>query len=108
MEKMKILVTFANIWKMDNGTSGLTLNYFMYGENGELMQPMNDLSGGTVGMQRAKCSLDTSLRSKISFVPGIYEAKMGFKIGSDGKPVMTIEDIGQFLGKAIIKVDPVK
>lgn len=27
MDKMKILVTFANVWKMDNGQSGMTINY---------------------------------------------------------------------------------
>lgn len=32
MNKMKILVTFANVWTMDNGNSGMTLNYFMYGQ----------------------------------------------------------------------------
>ncbi len=37
MNKMKILVTFANVWKMDTGNSGMTLNYFMFGENGELI-----------------------------------------------------------------------
>ena len=37
MDKMKILVTFANVWKMDNGQSGMTINYFMYGENGDQM-----------------------------------------------------------------------
>ena len=37
MNKMKILVTYAGVWKMDNGQSGMTLNYFMYGENGEQM-----------------------------------------------------------------------
>ena len=31
MNKMKILVTYAGVWKMDNGSSGMTLNYFMYG-----------------------------------------------------------------------------
>ena len=30
MNKMKILVTYAGVWKMDNGSSGMTLNYFMY------------------------------------------------------------------------------
>ena len=30
MDKMKILVTYAGIWKSDNGSSGMTLNYFMY------------------------------------------------------------------------------
>ena len=27
MNKMKILVTYAGVWKMDNGQSGMTLNY---------------------------------------------------------------------------------
>lgn len=49
MNKMKILVTFANVWKMDTGNSGMTLNYFMFGENGELMNPEQNLSGGAVG-----------------------------------------------------------
>ena len=39
MNKMKILVTFANVWKMDTGNSGMTLIFFMYGEIGELMTP---------------------------------------------------------------------
>ena len=32
MNKMKILVTYAGIWKSDTGSTGLTLNYFMYGD----------------------------------------------------------------------------
>ena len=93
MNKMRILVTYAGLWKMDNGNTGLTLNYFMFGQNGELMEPQIDVTGGPVGQQRAKCSLDTTMRQKILYVPGLYDATMGFKIGSDGKPVMTIEDI---------------
>lgn len=46
MNKFKILVTFANVWKMDNGNTGLTINYFMYGDNGELMRNTNNISGG--------------------------------------------------------------
>ena len=88
MNKMKILVTYAGVWKMDNGQSGMTLNYFMYGENGEQMISRVDATGGPVGQQRAKCSLDPSMRQKISFVPGIYDATMGMKIGSDGKPAV--------------------
>ena len=108
MNKMKILVTFANIWKMDNGNSGLTLNYFMFGENGELMNSEQNLSGGAVGQQRAKCSLEASKREKISFVPGIYEAKMGMKIGSDGKPVLTVEDLDFFSRVQILPEQPEK
>ena len=49
MNKMKILVTYAGVWKMDNGSSGMTLNYFMYGENGEQMISRVDATGGPVG-----------------------------------------------------------
>lgn len=73
MNKMKILVTFANVWKMDTGNSGMTLNYFMFGENGELMNPEQNLSGGAVGQQRAKCSVPENMRDKITWVPGIKE-----------------------------------
>lgn len=93
MNKMKILVTYAGVWKMDNGSTGMALNYFMYGENGEQMISRVDATGGPVGQQRAKANLDPAMRSKITFVPGIYDAQMGFKIGSDGKPVLTVEDL---------------
>lgn len=102
MNKMRILVTYAGLWKMDNGNTGLTLNYFMFGQNGELMEPQIDVTGGPVGQQRAKCSLDTTMRQKILYVPGLYDATMGFKIGSDGKPVMTIEDIEYLCQAAIL------
>ena len=93
MNKMKILVTYAGVWKMDNGSTGMALNYFMYGENGEQMISRVDATGEPVGQQRAKANLDPAMRSKITFVPGIYDAQMGFKIGSDGKPVLTVEDL---------------
>lgn len=104
MNKMKILVTFASLWKMDNGNTGLTLNYFMYGDNGEQMISRADVTGGPVGQQRAKCSLDTAMRQKISFVPGIYDALMSFKIGSDGKPVLMVEDL-DFVSRVVIRPD---
>ena len=57
MNKMKILVTYAGIWKSDTGSTGLTLNYFMYGDNGDLMISRVDATGGPVGQQRAKANL---------------------------------------------------
>lgn len=107
MNKMKILVTFANVWTMDNGNSGMTLNYFMYGENGELMTSKYDLAGGQVGQQRAKCSISPDKRKKITWVPGIYDATMSMKIGSDGKPVLTVEDL-DFVGKAVVHMEVTK
>ena len=108
MNKMKILVTYAGIWKMDNGSSGMTLNYFMYGENGEQMISRVDVTGGTIGQQRAKCSLDPAMRQKVTFVPGIYNATMGMKIGSDGKPVLVVEDIDFVSRVAIVPDQPEK
>lgn len=106
MDKMKILVTYAGIWKSDSGSSGLTLNYFMYGD-GDLMVSRVDATGGPVGQQRAKANLDPAMRSKITFVPGLYEAQMGFKIGSDGKPVLTVEDLN-FCSRVQIIPEPEK
>ena len=102
MDKMKILVTYAGIWKMDNGNSGVTVNFFMYGNNGEQMISRMDATGGVVGQQRGKASLDVSMRQKITFVPGIYEATMGMKIGSDGKPVLVVQDL-EFVDRVIIR-----
>lgn len=106
MDEMKVLITFANCYDMtkDGGNVGMTLNYFFWGEHGELLVSQNDLSGAAVGYQRAKCSVDTKLRDKISFVPGVYKVKMGMKVGGDGKPVLTVTDIGDFLGKVEIKM----
>ncbi len=106
MNRMKILVTFAQTWKMDNGNTGMTLNYFLFGEQGELMEPMIDYTGGPVGQQRAKCSLDIGMRKKITYVPGIYDAEMTFKVGSDGKPVLTVADL-EFLTKAEVVALPI-
>ena len=72
----------------------------------KIMDP--DLWKTRSGQQRAKCSLEASKREKISFVPGIYEAKMGMKIGSDGKPVLTVEDLDFFSRVQILPEQPEK
>ena len=46
------------------------------------------------------------MRKKVTWVPGIYDATMSMKIGSDGKPVLTVEDL-DFVGKASIQMEPV-
>lgn len=110
MNTMKILVTFANTYDMtsDGGNKGTILNYFFWGDHGELMQSVNNLTGGSIGAQRAKCSMSFESRDKISFVPGVYEASMGMKVGSDGKPVLVVEDIIGFVGKVEMKLLPDK
>lgn len=102
MDKFKIFVTFANRYSIEDGgrsVTGMTLNYFFWGEDGAQFRPVSDPSGGAVGYQRAKCSMDYDMRNKIQFVPGIYEASFAMAVGSDGKPVMKVVDL-DFVGKA--------
>lgn len=106
MDEMKILVTLVNPYSLDNGPSGLSVNYFFWGENGELMESRNDISGGMVGSNRAKMNMSIDDRKKFSYVPGVYKAKMGFRIGSDGKPVMQIQEITEFVGKVRMTLEP--
>lgn len=107
MNTMKILVTFANSYDID-GTRGMTLNYFFWGEDGEAMTSKVTPVKDPAGVQRAKCAMPYETREKISFVPGIYEAKMGFRVGSDGKPVMTIEDISECIARVSMYAEPVE
>lgn len=102
MDKQKILVTFANLYDVE-GVKGMTLNYFFFGDHGEFLAPVADYSGGPVGYQRAKCSMNCEAREKITFVPGIYNATFSMSVGSDGKPVMKVADL-EFLGQAEIKM----
>lgn len=104
MNEYEILVTYVNSWQMDNN-SGLTINYFMFGKNGEGFQPLQGT--GALGQQRAKCSLPADKRSKISWVPGIYNAQMTMSIGSDGKPVLKVEDL-DFVSRVSIKKEAEK
>lgn len=107
MNTMKILVTFANTYDVD-GVRGMTLNYFFWGENGEAMQSQIRPVKEAAGVQRAKCSMPFDTRQKITFVPGVYEARMGFKVRSDGKPVMTIEDISECLARVVMYEEPME
>lgn len=98
MNKSKILVTYANTYSIvDEKTGavneGCSLRYFFFGETGEGFRSTNNMSGGAVGYQLAKCSLDIEKRKKISFVPGVYDATFEMSIGSDGKPVMKVVDL---------------
>lgn len=109
MNKMKILVTFANEWDMtaDGGEKGCTINYFFFGENGEMMKA-NSYTKGAIGYQRAKVSLDYYKRDKLRKVPAIYDATMEMSVGSDGKPVMKVVDVDYVGDVAITLSNSVK
>lgn len=96
--KTKILVLFANTYDMLNEKqqqmTGCTINYLFYGENGEALyeQSVYDTSK-PVGIQRAKCSADVSIRSKIPIAPAIYEGTFEMRVGGDGKAVSRLVDV---------------
>lgn len=78
--------------KTNERVSGCTVQYYFIGEHGETLKSMEDLTGGMVGYQRAKISLPLEKREKMCVAPALYEGTFGMKVGSDGKPVMTLND----------------
>ena len=95
MNKIKILVMYANEYDVD-GNKGTTINYFFFGENGEMLKPQF-APNGQVGYQRAKVSLPWDKRAKIIKAPAIYDAELEMSVGSDGKPVMKVVNL-DFVG----------
>lgn len=102
MDKMKVLVMHAVDYSFkdeDTGrlNEGCSIQYFMLGDHGELLQPVESSSGsGAVGYQRAKCSADIGLRKKITFLPGIFDAEMQMSVGSDGKANFKVVDLDNY------------
>ena len=94
--KSKILLMYATEYdiKGEDGrqVTGCTLNYYFYGEHGEALKAIVG-DKGSVGYQRAKCSIDYVKRAAIVKAPAIYEADFVMVIGSDGKPVMKVENL---------------
>ncbi len=104
--RSKILVMYAGDYDMkdDDGKvlKGCVLQYYFWGENGERLRAVNNGSTGTVGYQRAKCSIDFDKRAKISSVPAVYDASFIMTVGSDGKPVLKVNDI-DYVGDVLIQ-----
>jgi len=93
---MRILLMYANEYdiKDESGRSvrGCTINYYFYGEDGSALQTQAQ-KVGSVGYQRAKCSLDYGARDHILRVPAIYDASFEMSVGSDGKPILKAIDL---------------
>lgn len=79
--------------KTSERVSGCSIQYFFIGERGEALKSVEDLTGGMVGYQRAKTSLPLEKREKMCVAPALYEGTFGMKVGSDGKPVMALNDV---------------
>lgn len=96
--KAKILVLFANTYNMLNERQeqmkGCTIHYIFWGENGERLATQSEWDvSKPVGIQRAKCSIDDSLRVKVPLAPALYEGEFIMTVGSDGKPVLRLQDL---------------
>lgn len=90
-----IVVFFVSDWKIDNGNTGCTVNYFFLDENGHIPTVVTGLSG-SAGYQRAKVSLPAEERHKFVIVPGRYTGRFQMTVGSDGKPVLKMVEIMQY------------
>lgn len=90
--KQKILLLYANQYSLKNEEGrlmeGVTCNYYF---NTTLNAVGN--KDGSVGQRPAKGSMPVEAFWKIKMAPAIYEAEFDMKIGSDGKPVLSIVDL---------------
>lgn len=106
--KSKVVIMFASPYSMprEDGTilEGLSVEYYFFGDHGEAIKPTFDADSGVSGIRRSKCSLDVAQKDRISYVPGVYDADFGMKVGSDGKPILTMQSI-DFVGKCIMSLE---
>lgn len=113
MEEQRILLMYAGTYSMkseDDGRllEGCVLNYYFYGQKGEGLIP-KEATPESRGYQRAKCSIDISKMAKIIQAPAIYDAKFIMTVGSDGKPILKVDDL-QYVGECNFELrekDPV-
>lgn len=92
--KGNIFVTYASQYSLENGTKGLTVNYFMLDEhnrmNGNVIGP-TDLAQGDQSAKANALSYDD--KSKFVRVPGFYEGSFVMTTGSDRKPTLKLTDV---------------
>lgn len=96
--KAKIVILFANQYDMKdesgNKLVGCSVHYLFWGEDGEAVASEAEFDPTKpVGVQRAKCSVESVLRNKIVVAPGLYEGTFEMTTGSDGKPVNRLRDV---------------
>ena len=96
MNETRILLMFANEYDIQDergrAVKGCTINYYFFGQNGDMLS-LREGREGSLGYQRAKCSIDYAKRSQINRVPAIYDGVFEMAVGSDGKPVMKCVDL---------------
>lgn len=99
--KTKILVLYASTYDMvsEKGEQlkGCSIQYLMWGEHGEALREQSEWNiNEPVGYQRAKCSADFDLRTKMPIAPAIYEATFAMVTKGSGKNENVIRDIAYY------------
>lgn len=74
-------------------TSGTTVRYLFWGENGEALTSAYTNPDTAGGVAPAKVSLPYDSRIKIGRAPAIYSGSFVMSVGSDGKPVLKLNDL---------------
>lgn len=106
--RAKILVLFVNAYDMKGESgdqvSGCSCHYLFWGEHGETMIPQSEPDfDKSVGQQRAKVNLPYAMREKLQVVPAIYEGAFTMTTGSDGKPVMKLQDVSYLCDVSMVE-----
>lgn len=109
--RMQILVMYGSPFSLTDEETGeiregLTIEYYMFGDNGEQLQPAaNASAGAALGIRRAKCSMDVSMKDKLMYVPGVYDAEFQMNVGADGK--MNLKAVSlEYVGRPVFGLNP--
>lgn len=102
---VKFMLLYANRYSMkdEDGVlrEGITASYIM----DEQLNPQSNPDTGEKGFRPAKGAIPLECWNKVKEVPAYYNGSFRMKIGSDGKPVLTLQDL-EF--DSLITVAPVK
>lgn len=100
MDQMKVVVFYASEISIpatneSNAVNGTSIEYFFFGENGELFEPKPvGIKDTDIGLRRGKAFLDyTVFRDKLLMVPGIYDGTFEMQVGNNGKPTLRLVNL---------------
>lgn len=96
--RARILVLYAKTYDMldekQQQKTGCSVHYLFYGDSGEQIATQSEYDvSRPVGYQRAKCSIEAALRSKIPYAPALYDGEFVMSVNGDGKPVLKLRDV---------------
>jgi len=103
--KQRIIILAASHYRIEQTdksiTEGISISYLTT-EN--LNSVVNE--DGSYGCKAAKGSLPFRQMASIITAPAVYEAELKMKVGSDGKPTLTLESV-EFVGEVVTTLKPV-